>query len=156
MHARVRHRIAHISPLDSNSFIVEHPVRGKWMYKCCETITQAPMAPHVIDKGLPTTGSLSRVLVTKYLDHLALYRPEGIFERFRRRSLWTCSERCLRTSSEAPIKSLSRPFDVLWILQRKPLPSPPWLQVYRTGSEDLSVLSAAVSNSSRERTVTLR
>ena len=56
-------------------------MRGKWVCKCCETITQAPVAPHVIDKGLPTTGLLAQVLVAKYLDHLPLYRQEAIFER---------------------------------------------------------------------------
>ena len=40
-----------------------------------------PGRPHVIDKGLPTTSLLAQVLVAKYLDHLPLYRQEGIFER---------------------------------------------------------------------------
>ncbi len=39
------------------------------------------MAPHVIDKGLPTIGLLVPVLVARYLDHLPLYRQEAIFER---------------------------------------------------------------------------
>jgi transposase len=39
------------------------------------------VAPHIIDKGLPTTGLLAQVLVAKYLDHLPLYRQEAIFER---------------------------------------------------------------------------
>lgn len=62
-------------------FTVERHIRGKWVCKCCEKITQAPVAPHVIDKGLPTTGLLAQVLVAKYLDHLPLYRQEAIFER---------------------------------------------------------------------------
>ena len=62
-------------------FMVERHIRGKWVCKCCEKITQAPVAPHVIDKGLPTTGLLAQVLVAKYLDHLPLYRQEAIFER---------------------------------------------------------------------------
>ena len=37
--------------------------------------------PHIIEKGLPTTGLLAQVLVAKYLDHLPLYRREAIFER---------------------------------------------------------------------------
>jgi transposase len=41
------------------------------MCKCCERIVQAPVAPHIIDKGLPT-GLLAQVLVAKYLDHLLL------------------------------------------------------------------------------------
>ena len=62
-------------------FTVERHVRGKWACACCETIIQAPVPAHVIDKGLPTTGLLSQVLVAKYADHLPLYRLEGIFGR---------------------------------------------------------------------------
>ena len=62
-------------------FTVERHVSGKWVCKCCERILQAPVASHVIDKGLPTTGLLAQVLVAKYLDHLPLYRQEAIFER---------------------------------------------------------------------------
>jgi transposase len=62
-------------------FTVERHVRGKWACACCEKLVQAPMAPHVIDKGIPTTGLLAQVLVAKYLDHLPLYRQEAIFER---------------------------------------------------------------------------
>jgi hypothetical protein len=50
-------------------FTVERHIRGKWVCKCCETLTQAPVAPHIIDKGLPTAGLLAQVLVAKYLDH---------------------------------------------------------------------------------------
>jgi transposase len=32
----------------------------------CETLTQAPVPAHVIDKGIPTTGLLAQVLVAKY------------------------------------------------------------------------------------------
>jgi transposase len=53
-------------------FTVERHIRGKWVCKCCEKIVQAPVAPHVIDKGLPTTSLLAQVLVAKYLDHLPL------------------------------------------------------------------------------------
>ena len=62
-------------------FTVERQVRGKWICACCEKLVQAPVAPHVIDKGIPTTGLLAQVLVAKFLDHLPLYRQERIFER---------------------------------------------------------------------------
>jgi transposase len=58
-------------------FTVERHIRGKWVCKCCETMVQAPVAPHIIDKGIPTTGLLAQVLVAKYLDHLPLYRQEA-------------------------------------------------------------------------------
>jgi transposase len=62
-------------------FTVERHVRGKWVCAKCETLVQAPVAPHIIDKGIPTTGLLAQVLVAKFLDHLPLYRQERIFER---------------------------------------------------------------------------
>lgn len=62
-------------------FTVERHVRGKWVCTHCETLVQAPVAPHIIDKGIPTTGLLAQVLVAKFLDHLPLYRQERIFER---------------------------------------------------------------------------
>lgn len=62
-------------------FTVERHVRGKWVCACCERLVQAPVAPHIIDKGIPTTGLLAQVLVAKYLDHLPLYRQEAVFER---------------------------------------------------------------------------
>jgi transposase len=62
-------------------FTVERHIRGKWACAQCETITQAPVDAHVIDKGIPSTGLLAQVLVAKYADHLPLYRQEAIFAR---------------------------------------------------------------------------
>jgi len=62
-------------------FTVERHIRGKWVCKACETLIQVPVPPHVIDKGIPTTGLLAQVLVSKYGDHLPLYRQERIFGR---------------------------------------------------------------------------
>jgi len=63
------------------TFSVERHIRGKWVCGECETLVQAPVPAHVIDKGLPTAGLLAQVLVAKYQDHLPLYRQEGIFGR---------------------------------------------------------------------------
>jgi len=62
-------------------FRVDRHIRGKWACAQCETIVQAPVAAHVIDKGIPTTGLLAQVLVAKYADHQPLYRQEAIFGR---------------------------------------------------------------------------
>ena len=48
--------------------------------KGCTVVTaEKPMAP--IDKGLPGPGLLAHVAVSKYGDHLPLYRQESIFAR---------------------------------------------------------------------------
>lgn len=62
-------------------FTVERHVRGKWACRKCETLVQAPVPAHVIDKGIPTAGLIAQVLVSKYVDHQPLYRQEGIFAR---------------------------------------------------------------------------
>lgn len=62
-------------------FSVERHVRGKWVCGQCETLIQAPVPVHVIDKGIPTSGLLAQVLIAKYLDHLPLYRQEAMFGR---------------------------------------------------------------------------
>ncbi|CAN5885858.1 IS66 family transposase [soil metagenome] len=62
-------------------FTVERHVRGKWACAQCQKLVQAPVAPQIIDKGIPTAGLLAQVLVAKFLDHLPLYRQEHIFRR---------------------------------------------------------------------------
>lgn len=66
---------------EPGSFSVERHIRSKWVCKSCETVVQAPVAPHVIDKGIPTTRLLTHVLVSKYADHQPLYRQNQIFQR---------------------------------------------------------------------------
>jgi len=63
------------------NFSVERHIRSKWACKQCETVVQAPVAPHIIDKGIPTTNLLAQVLISKYADHLPLYRQEQIYAR---------------------------------------------------------------------------
>jgi transposase len=62
-------------------FSVERHIRGKWACAQCETLIQAPVDAHIIDKGIPTAGLLAQVLVAKFADHLPLYRQEAIFGR---------------------------------------------------------------------------
>jgi transposase len=62
-------------------FTVERHIRGKWVCRQCETLTQAPVPAHVIDKGIPTAALLAWVLVSKFADHLPLYRIERMCAR---------------------------------------------------------------------------
>jgi transposase len=45
------------------------------------TITTAPLPAQPIDKGLPGPGLLAHVVVSKFADHLPLYRQHGILAR---------------------------------------------------------------------------
>ncbi len=60
---------------------VERHIRGKWVCKKCEMLTQVPMPAHVIDKGIASNRLLAYVLVAKYADHLPLYRQQKRFAR---------------------------------------------------------------------------
>ena len=62
-------------------FIKEQHVRGKWVCDQCDTIKQEPMPAYVIDKGIASPELLSHVLVSKYADHLPLYRQRLIYQR---------------------------------------------------------------------------
>ncbi|WP_036517736.1 IS66 family transposase, partial [Nevskia soli] len=62
-------------------FSVDRHIRGKWVCTQCETLIQAPVAPEIIDKGIPTSGLLAHLLVAKFSDHLPLYRQSIIFGR---------------------------------------------------------------------------
>ncbi len=63
-------------------FVKEH-VRPKYACKACqEGVVQADLPPRPIEKGRPGPGLLAHVLVSKYVDHLPLYRQSRIFDRF--------------------------------------------------------------------------
>lgn len=62
-------------------FIVNRIVRPRLTCTCCERFIQAPLPSRPIERGRPGPGLLAHVLVSKYADHLPLYRQSQIFER---------------------------------------------------------------------------
>ena len=78
---RIGEDVAEKLDYEPGVFTVERHIRGKWACANCETLVQAPVDAHVIDKGIPTTGLLAQVLIAKFADHLPLYRQEAIFAR---------------------------------------------------------------------------
>lgn len=62
-------------------FVVNRIVRPKLSCTVCETIHQAPLPSRPIERGRPGPGLLAHVLVSKYADHLPLYRQAQMFER---------------------------------------------------------------------------
>ncbi|MBL8398717.1 MAG: IS66 family transposase [Candidatus Accumulibacter sp.] len=57
-------------------FFVERHLYPKYACRPCETITAAPAVASVIDGGLAAPALLAWVMVSKYADHLPLYRLE--------------------------------------------------------------------------------
>jgi transposase len=65
------------------SLIVLQHVRPKYACAACAAhVVIAERLAEPIEKGLPGPGLLAHVIVSKYADHLPLYRQEGIFKRF--------------------------------------------------------------------------
>lgn len=62
-------------------FFVHRHIRPQYACRSCETVTAAPIPPAIIDGGLAAVGLLVWVLISKYLDHLPLYRLEQIAAR---------------------------------------------------------------------------
>lgn len=60
--------------------VVRH-VRPAFSCRSCEAMTQAPMPSLPIERGRPGPGLLAHVLVSKYCDHLPLYRQAEIYAR---------------------------------------------------------------------------
>src|SRR5215469_16407932 len=65
----------------ADSFKVIRHVRPKLSCQKCERIVQAPAPSRPIARGLAGPGLLAHVLVSKYADHLPLYRQCEIYER---------------------------------------------------------------------------
>ena len=62
-------------------FKVIRQVRPKLSCSGCERIVQEPAPSRPIDRGLAGPALLAHVLVSKYADHLPLYRQSEIYER---------------------------------------------------------------------------
>ena len=67
-------------------FFVHRHIRGKWACKCCQQkgegqLVQEPVAPQVIDKGMPSPGLVAHTLVSRFVDHIPYYRLETINAR---------------------------------------------------------------------------
>jgi transposase len=55
--------------------------RPKYACRTCENVVQAAAPARLIEGGLPTEATVAQVLVSKYADHLPLYRQAQIYSR---------------------------------------------------------------------------
>jgi len=73
--------ISEMLELEPVRFKVIRHVRPKLACASCDTIVQAPAPPRPIERGMAGPGLLAHVLVSKYADHLPLYRQAEIYAR---------------------------------------------------------------------------
>ncbi len=62
-------------------FFVHRHIRPQYACRACESVTAAPVPPAIIDGGMAAPGLLAWVAVSKFSDHLPLYRLEQIAAR---------------------------------------------------------------------------
>lgn len=67
--------------IEPAKFFVHRHIRPQYACRRCETVSAAPIPPAVIDGGMAAVGLLTWVMISKYLDHLPLYRLEQIAAR---------------------------------------------------------------------------
>jgi transposase len=68
-----------IIPAQLRVLVVRRP---KYACRACEdVVVQAPAPARLIEGGLPTEATIAQVLVSKYADHLPLYRQAQIYAR---------------------------------------------------------------------------
>ena len=68
-----------IVPAQFRVLVVRRP---KYACRACEdVVVQAPAPARLIEGGLPTEATVAQVLVSKYADHLPLYRQAQIYAR---------------------------------------------------------------------------
>lgn len=65
-------------------FFVNQYIKPKYACPCCseQGVTMASMPPRPIEKGVAGSGLLAYILVSKYVDHLPLYRLQQMFQRY--------------------------------------------------------------------------
>src|ERR1700728_2585445 len=73
--------ISEMLELEPVRFKVVRHVRPKLACASCDTIVQAPAPARPIERGMAGPGLLAHVLVSKYADHLPLYRQAEIYAR---------------------------------------------------------------------------
>ena len=67
-----------IVPAQLRVLVVRRP---RYACRTCEAVVQAPATARLIEGGLPTEATVAQVLVSKYADHLPLYRQAQIYAR---------------------------------------------------------------------------
>ena len=78
---KIREDITEQLHVEPAKFSVIRHIRPQYACRPCETIIAEPIPPAVIDSGMATVALLTWVMISKFMDHLPLYRIEQIAAR---------------------------------------------------------------------------
>jgi len=62
-------------------FFVQRDIYPKYACRPCQRIVAEPVAPAIIERGRPSAALLAHIAVSKWVDHLPLYRQSAIYTR---------------------------------------------------------------------------
>jgi transposase len=62
-------------------YFVRVTKREKRVCRRCSTLTAAPLAERIVEKGLASDAVVINTVIAKYCDHMPLYRQAGMMER---------------------------------------------------------------------------
>jgi transposase len=79
--ARLGEDVTEVLDYVPGHFQVIRHVRPKYACTACDAITQAPAPPMPTPRGRATPAMLAHLLVSKFVDHLPLYRQSEIYAR---------------------------------------------------------------------------
>jgi transposase len=79
--ARLGEDISEVLDYVPGHFQVIRHVRPKYACTACDAMTQAPAPPMPTPRGRATPAMLAHLLVSKFVDHLPLYRQSEIYAR---------------------------------------------------------------------------
>jgi transposase len=79
--ARLGEDVTEVLDYVPGHFQVIRHVRPKYACTACDAITQAPAPPMPTPRGRATPATLAHLLVSKFVDHLPLYRQSEIYAR---------------------------------------------------------------------------
>lgn len=62
-------------------FVVNRYVRPQYSCPCCQKVFSGEMPAHVLPKSAVEPSVIAQVVISKYTDHLPLYRQQQVFAR---------------------------------------------------------------------------
>lgn len=77
----IREDISEQLDVEPARFFVHRHIRPQYACRACETVVAEPAPPAIIDGGMAAVGLYAWLLISKFCDHLPLYRLEHIAKR---------------------------------------------------------------------------